>query len=873
MAKHEGQENNLQQIRKFIRLTYDYFVKPSEKVVSQLQRLMQLLSVEEDLSVFEPSSLITVEFYACLEKLLAKEYVRDHIAWKVMLLMSHMVKSHVLLCTLRDDINMVPMVGEYLQTEGLSHDRYSKTLTLIQRMTHGIKVERKEAWLLQLLPHLVQTIVKSVEETGDRDQSLLCTALAALCNLCRGNTPVLHCLLQWGNPNHLLCVLLTKLRGCSQETQLLSTELWLLIVSLEPSSVDEALSLQVDRAMSLLLAVCKEGLSHSSTELVQMATDALTSLAYMDHLRPRLSKKANYIRELREILRLSECCQDSMVPYVASFLTGIVKLSVPPIADVTATVLGKAEAWMSGCSSRSWCLELLYALLTSNSSSSSLSLTNEQVYSFCSVALQVLEEDLSDAGVEQVQQVVAAVQLLQELLLRVPDLHSRMEPYRLTSGLKKLSELSAEAAQLHQHGALMSQKFLSSRTGLPQDSFFANSFTGTELSLGNGGSREHRSSRESPFSRTSNVSLLCSEAIVRILFLVKQIGKKDIQYSLLYSEILKQSSLIPHVMACQSCLSRPLVALSVELLCDPNVSSESLEVIVNMTHEQNRRCVESESLSVAHTTGDNGSGLLLENALESMHLTNGSSHHPGSEKSCNTDVLKRVDELMARLGGISEVAEMRDLPLTDLVDIYEFKLASVAHSELALQGLLSVSETKSRMLQRTLLRAEVESNRLRSMLRTKEERIQTVLGEARLMREKLAKEKVACERECSRLRGSLNSALDELAAKKKKLQSITSAFEESTAEVKSLQKSFDKEKIEKEGLQRELDGLQGTHANLQKSLAKQTQENGDLEKVIINLEQSVADRDQKIEELTKVNQTLQKMKEIIHNISAGKQPF
>ncbi|XP_018019322.1 protein CIP2A homolog [Hyalella azteca] len=869
MASSDCSGSNLQQIKKFIRMTYDYFLRP-EKVMPQLQRQMQLLTVEEDLTTFEPSSIETLEFYSCLDMLLAKPDSQNVVAWKAILLISHMAKSPVVLRALRDEVQMVPVLGEYLQIVDLSADRYLKTLTLLQKITHGIKIERKEAWLPTLLPHLVHTIIESVETTGDRDKLLLCPALTTLCNLCRCNLPVLQCLVQWANPNRLLTVLVSKLHDCSKSAQLLSMELWLLITTVHPIDSEESVILQVDRALSLLLAVCREGFSHGSAELIQLATDVLVSFSHMPQVRSKLVSNKTCGRDIMEIWKLVDKCEEqTLLPHVSDFLSALIKLDLPQAADILPAALDKAVTWVESSGSH-WGLRLLHAFLCT----ASQPLTEHQITSFCVAAGSVLQKSLGGAGVEQVLVVVAAVQLLQEVLKRVPAMHSRvtLSPPELTACLEKLSEIASQSSELQKQGALVAQK-LSSKSTRPLDSMMANSSSGGDCSQCSDG-HDAGVSSSFLFSCGSSVSFLCAEAIVRILHLVKQIGKEDLQFSLHFCELMKCSYLMPHVMICHASLNRDLVALAVELLCDSSASQESLDVIINMTCEQNRRCQNSEILASPAV----GRGSVLEDAFDSMHISNDSGfQRAATDRGSISEIFKRVDDLMARLNAIVAPEEMRDLPLTDLVEMYEFKLGGMAHTEAALQELLSVADSKSRVLERSLLRTKVENHRVLGLVRAREERVQSLLAEkladqeqARTIRETLSKEKAAVERESCRLRGSLNSLHAELATKDKKLQLLSSALEEATAETASLQKMFEKEKSKKEGLQQELESLQSTHSTIEKIVAKQKQENLDLEKMMRNLEQTVADRDTKIEELTKTNLSLQKIRDVIHNISSGK---
>ena len=55
----------------------------------------------EDLSIFEPTCMETLEFYHCLDQLLSRPEAMQSLAWKAVVLITHMTESKPVLLALR----------------------------------------------------------------------------------------------------------------------------------------------------------------------------------------------------------------------------------------------------------------------------------------------------------------------------------------------------------------------------------------------------------------------------------------------------------------------------------------------------------------------------------------------------------------------------------------------------------------------------------------------------------------------------------------------------------------------------------------------------------------------------------------------------
>uniref|UniRef100_A0A6A7FRI5 Protein CIP2A homolog isoform X1 n=1 Tax=Hirondellea gigas TaxID=1518452 RepID=A0A6A7FRI5_9CRUS len=892
-------------IKKFVSASYDYFLRESDIFLTQLQRQLQVLSSVKDLSIFEPTYMETVEFYNCLEQLLTKPKAKTHFAWRVVVLIIHMTNSKPVLLALRDEVQILAVLSDYLRTEKLSRDKFEKTLNLMRKISHGFKLEHAEAWLLRLLPNLVDIIVDGMSNSssGGGGCELVYSALATLANLCRKNTVVLNCLATWTNVNRLLYCLMSQQSSSNRQHMLLCTELYLLIHSANSAaSAATAAQLQGGSAVALVLSVCNDGVAESAPEAVQLATDVLNTVAAAPNMMQHIVSFKNYKKEVSRILKqLDSCCSDTAAE-AAGFLATLVRLNIEQLVSFYPDILTRAVSWIqqsssnnsnsicnyNGCSSTY--LQLLHALLhTANDE-----LLDKQLQHFVTAATHHLQLDNTcKFSLHKVSQLIDALKLVQSLAVRkrifALNLTISLKPELFTGLMEPLLEFSRHVELLRHRGKLVSRKDADS--GCELDAAVADtcrSAAGMSYSLMNCSTSSTGSNGLVYSYKKSNDGgvLLCSEAIVRVLTVVKTLGKEDGAFMLQYNTLLNSGSLMPHVVQCQQSCRKPLVKLAVQLLYDTTIPRDSLEVLVNSTCQGNQQQQFMSGSSVVAAAGGGGIGGIssTDALLQDSSLLQGATP---------SDLMDRVEDVMARLKKIAENPDMSGLPLTDLVDLYEFKLAAMTHSELALHDLLSVAGDNSRLLRRSLLHARSENTRVRVLLRVWEERIraeqkekQSILDkqgkEARAFREQLTKEKTELERECSRIRGSLNGVRTELQGREEELGRLTAQHKEAVAEARLLQRTLEHEKLNKNELSRELqevqsaqrDGchqyelLQKTQATLEKAHAKQKQENGEQCQIIKDLEQLLATKQAELQEVKESNAGLMRIHDMIHNISA-----
>ena len=78
---------------------------------------------------------------------------------------------------------------------------------------------------------------------------------------------------------------------------------------------------------------------------------------------------------------------------------------------------------------------------------------------------------------------------------------------------------------------------------------------------------------------------------------------------------------------------------------------------------------------------------------------------------------ENVTNLISRLNGSIDKTELRNIPLTDVMELYEYKLAAMAHHEESLQEALNAADQQIRKTKQISMQSRAESDRLRGLLK------------------------------------------------------------------------------------------------------------------------------------------------------------
>ncbi|KAF5292723.1 hypothetical protein FQR65_LT11191 [Abscondita terminalis] len=173
-------------MKQFINNVRQYIETKAEEFENSLIRHLQLISVTTDLGSFDPHSYIVGEFFVSLHELLAVVDPESSLAWSGVNVLSAACKNSAARTSLIHTYHFLPFVSKML-TDNLNMEKKFKLLTLLQELTCGIKI------LCQIpqLPHLMSTLTKWIQCSEDK---IITLSLSILVNLCYKNLPAVYTL-------------------------------------------------------------------------------------------------------------------------------------------------------------------------------------------------------------------------------------------------------------------------------------------------------------------------------------------------------------------------------------------------------------------------------------------------------------------------------------------------------------------------------------------------------------------------------------------------------------------------------------------------------------------------------------------------------
>ncbi|XP_063602689.1 uncharacterized protein LOC134778745 isoform X2 [Penaeus indicus] len=771
----------------------------------------------------------TLEFYVCLEQLLSSSDARSPLSWKVISLLAHICRSPTIRIALRDEIKLVPILSEYLISSKLSKHKAGKTLQLLQEISYRIKISRAEAWVLQLVPNLVEMMLDS--SSGD---DLLVPALTTLANLCRSNPPVLTCLRNNGTHKELIQKLL-HMKNPNINLQLLTAEL-LLYLELELPRLENENS-YIERILGLIFTAAIDGFAENNLSTLRLAADIFGELSSFHNLEESVREYKNYTTSIQTLLNfLNDDSPVESVEVLMELLFYIVDMGLSHLQKLHEDIFLKAVAWMHSEQCGVPALRLIKNIL-------------------------ILGDDsVSSAHVEEfLQAITASLEFNEALHINQQELHRVNATLTLLEGL-----CIRDAAFRLRLTMVLTPKTFS-----------------TLLKLILAMSRLGSDSDFTPFAaKDPSVTSeeLAAQSVILVLTVVKLLGSQKAEFMLEYRQMLSNPSTMGHIVRCQRSGNPEYVSRAVAVLCEGTVPSESMTSLIKAFEESN---LSTHSALSADFEPSRQDGTYW-------------SHTQSFPPSCE----EKVDNMIARLKGTIDKIELKDLGLTDIMEMYEYKMAAMAHVEITLRDALAAADVLNRQTHHSMLQTRAQNDHLRSLLRTWEQKLQAsqkdknelqstisqVQNSARQLRENLVKEKTAMDRQNSKLQKEMSALRSELDARDEAIRKSQRLLSDAQNDVKNLHKQIKEEQEKYHKLQdcnqklddelkkgrRDHDDLQKEIAKLEKAQSQMKKENSELELIISSHEKTLTEKESQLEEMTRKFTELKRIQDMIHNISAGK---
>lgn len=327
-----------------------------------------------------------------------------------------------------------------------------------------------------------------------------------------------------------------------------------------------------------------------------------------------------------------------------------------------------------------------------------------------------------------------------------------------------------------------------------------------------------------------------------------------------------------HVVRCERSNNPDLIAKAVTVLSKGSIPTASMTAIVKAMLENNKSSSISQDVELSSKNA-------CRNAI-----------------GFSPDWEARVEKMIERLSGTVEKLELRDTSLTSVMDMYEYKLATMAHAEETLQNALSAADARYRQTHLSLLQTQAQTDQLRKLLNTWEERFHGIQQEkaevqesilqiqnsSKQFREKLISEKTNMERRNQELRGDLKELKSALDSRDENIRRLQRQVQDAQSENKNLNKVFKEEQEKVQKLQshnkkldeelrkggRDYDTLEKECQRLEKCQAELKKENSELELLIHSHEQAMAAKETELEQVSKSYNDLKRIQDLIHNMSA-----
>ncbi|KAK8396026.1 hypothetical protein O3P69_005244 [Scylla paramamosain] len=844
-----------QQIKDCTTAAYDYLKSRSDKNSVALQKQLQSLSLASNLEMFEPSSSETLELYMCLEKFLTQAEAKSTMVGKVLTLLTHISESCTIRDALRDNMKVIPVLSNFLVESKLSKDNHLKTLNLLSITSYKIKIAYLEGWIMELVPFLTATVTKGI--VGD--ESLL-VALQILANLCRSNPQVVEYLRHLPN-NKMLLTTLSRMKNATMYIRLLVLE----VVFFVHPKLSEAI-FSNNEIVDMIFTVAIDGFEENRVTWLQLAADVFEELAVVTSLEPIFREYQNYGTHLQLLVnRMTRDSPELLAEALMNFMCCLVKFNHQDIKSLHEDIFINVTKWINchGCGQTA--MQVVRELLAMAGANTLASASMDTFVEAIKMSLTSRED--SDMTPTELQHIIIILGLVDHISTSNEAVQLKLA-WKLEPSL--FSNLLKRTLMLHSHCLNDGQDDVASSGRSSPESSGYDSISSSKHGMASCLAEGFNSRCDLKMTLRKTVS----KAVILILAVMKGLGAIKSEHLAEYRKMMGLPVVMSHLMwGGQSGLTE-YVTRAWSIISDGSLSKECLEALVAATEES-------------------PSGIDSVSGSPTRML---SSHSHMASAALPVDFEEKVETLIARLGGTVRKMEVKDCPLTDVMNLYEYKLASLVHSEESLRKALIKADIQNRQTSLLHLRTNIQNDHLRGLLakwesgmqkiRAEKAELQTTIKEieesSRQFKNNFINEKDILERKVKDLKKELIAMEGSFRATEEKNAKLQHQLSNKVEEIKKQQNIIQKEqekgsklskqvqKLEEEMKQsgRSLEALKKEIESLENIKLQLNKENGDLEMLVKNKDEALAAKEEELEEaLIKVNKMLE-IQNMIHDISS-----
>ncbi|KYN00114.1 PREDICTED: protein CIP2A homolog [Cyphomyrmex costatus] len=677
-----------QHMRAFISAALDYTKHPSENVISAIQRSLGVISASLDLSIFDPGSCVTAEFYVSMYELMNSVGSRSTLIWSAVDVLQNACRNVPARQALIHTYKFAPILARLLEAN-LTTEKRIRVLKLLQELTYGIKISWQETHLPYLISTLTQWVVQSKEE------EIIALSLGVLVNLCYKNLPAVYTLMRTVNTKAFIRTLVKFQAHVNTSVQCCK-----LLIILEPTNTSMYEKYITDFASVTFINLGK-AMKQKDVLLLRHIVDFFNDIGQNEHWRNVLLTYSNYGKDIENILAtLEENTDPECVALMMEFLLLLVKLKLTAIAPLYPACIKSAMMWVPV----------------------------EQV---CSKALALIRSVIIDS-----RRTRTCVEVLTEIDPSVLMLITNQEDeVNDQSGSQNAEMKQAELMQLFQEmikTPALKKKIISSFNENAMRKLF-NHVLDNELSTSGNWTKN--------FMQNTSTNLY-----IHALALTADLAANHSNWLTLYSELLSKKQI------------QMIIALAL-FTGDGEVKQKALQLTSSIGFPQ--ECISAVALCMKELEPL----ILVQNTNNNMlEVSNKASlNYTGNELAPLFSIgqEERLDAFLTKL----ESNQINDIPTSAVMELYEYKLATMRHSERAMQSSLEAANNHATSLQHRLAQIVVESSRLHQLLFDTQQSLEGIKAEKCALTEKFS-EKENQSQKAFLLKKQENESLKKIVAEK-----------------------------------------------------------------------------------------------------------
>ncbi|XP_068083238.1 protein CIP2A isoform X2 [Anabrus simplex] len=729
------------------------------------------------MSIFDPDSSVAAEFYVSLHELMSGLESRSSLTWCAIGTLQHACRNPSARAALIHTYKFTPILTRLLGAQ-LIHDKKLRVLQLLHELTYGVRISWQEAHLPFLISTLTQWIVGNEKE-------LVGLSLGILVNLCYKNLPAVYTLMRSVDIKEFLRTVL-KLQRDNVNTRV---QVCKLLIIFEHISGEVPAS-DILNLVNVTFSTLGEAFRSNDVFLLRHIVDFFNDARCNPVSCEVLLTYTRYREDTENLLKLLDgTCDAECVGMLFEFLHQLINLQVTALTPLFPRLMSLALHWMihntMACTQS---LSLLRTIVVNMGKGITESEIMENILSQLDQGLPVLMVILDNGGEdgfpvnsENRTRLTALIQLLQEMC-KWPPLRQKV---------------------------LTSVKFQSI----------------------------HRLFQQLLSAEPCGASNLFQEEVTKLyvhaLDFISDLSSHNAKWMEVYSELLQhkqvQMVLAVALYTGEESIKRQVLTLTGTV----GFPAESVSSLA-------KSLCDLEPLVMLPSAGVGKAPLTSNSGMNSTHQDMTPLFGMAQEG--------RLDEFIERLKETLERNEVRDVPMSAVMELYEYKLAALGHSERALHASLEAANNHSTHLQHRLAQMSAEASRLHQLLYHTQQCLEGVQLEKRELTQHLQASKNSADE-------AHTKHVLEIKNKQKVINELNSQIEDlkrtiilKNKEAESLQMRLTEVLQKCEVLVKQIADNAAEIRNTEAKLQEQTMRNEELTKVMSKLEDKLSKKERCIEE-------------------------